>query len=79
MMRSSVVLPLPDGPSSAVSDPSGDVQRDVVEGDEVAEPLGQPVNLDGHRCVLLRNRPDWYSCIASRTRMAINASTSDAV
>ena len=40
MIRSSVVLPLPDGPSSAVSDPSGDVQRDVVEGDEVTEPLG---------------------------------------
>ena len=41
MMRSSVDLPLPEGPSSAVSSPSGIVQRDVVEGHEVPEALDE--------------------------------------
>ena len=40
MTRSSVDLPLPLGPSSAVSEPGGDLERDVVERDEVAEALG---------------------------------------
>ena len=39
MIRSSVDLPPPLGPSSAVSCPVGMVDGDVVEGDEVAEPL----------------------------------------
>ena len=39
MMRSSVDLPPPLGPSSAVSCPVGMVDRHVVEGDEVAEAL----------------------------------------
>ena len=39
MTRSSVDLPPPLGPSSAVSEPSGTVERDVVERDEVAEAL----------------------------------------
>ncbi len=37
--RSSVDLPLPLGPSSAVSEPVRDLERDVVERDEVAEAL----------------------------------------
>ena len=44
MMRSSVDLPLPDGPSSAVSSPSGTSSDDVVERDEVAEALGDVVD-----------------------------------
>ena len=39
MTRSSVDLPEPLGPSSAVSDPAGIVERDVVERREVAEAL----------------------------------------
>ena len=39
MIRSSVDLPLPLGPSSAVSEPVGDLERDVVERGEVAEAL----------------------------------------
>ena len=40
MTRSSVDLPEPLGPSSAVSEPSGTSSDDVVEGHEVAEALG---------------------------------------
>ena len=39
MIRSSVDLPPPDGPSSAVSCPVGMSSDDVVERDEVAEAL----------------------------------------
>ena len=39
MIRSSVDFPEPLGPRSAVSDPLVDVERDVVDGDEVAEAL----------------------------------------
>ena len=39
MTRSSVDLPLPLGPSSAVSEPVVDLERDVVERGEVAEAL----------------------------------------
>ena len=46
MTRSSVDLPEPDGPSSAVSEPSGDLERDVVEGGEVAEALGDVLDGD---------------------------------
>ncbi len=35
MMRSSVVLPHPDGPSSVTNSPLADVQRDVVERRDV--------------------------------------------
>ena len=37
MMRSSVVLPEPDGPSSATSSPERMSRLDVVERGEVAE------------------------------------------
>ena len=40
MIRSSVDLPLPLGPSSAVSEPARHLERHVVERDELAEPLG---------------------------------------
>ena len=43
MIRSSVDLPPPLGPSSAVSCPVGMDDRHVVEGDEVAEPLADSV------------------------------------
>ena len=46
MTRSSVDLPEPLGPSSAVSEPSGDLERDVVEGGEVAEALRDVVDGD---------------------------------
>ena len=39
MMRSSVDLPPPLGPSSAVSEPVGHLERDVVERHGVAEAL----------------------------------------
>ena len=55
MMRSSVDLPEPLGPSSAVSDAALDVERDVVEGDEVAEALGDVAHEDGH----LGASPPW--------------------
>ena len=46
MTRSSVDLPDPLGPSSAVSDPSCDLERDVVEREEVAEALRHGVHRD---------------------------------
>ena len=49
MMRSSVDLPPPLGPSSAVSWPGRDAHGDVVEGDEVAEALADAGDLDAQR------------------------------
>ena len=53
MTRSSVDLPLPLGPSSAVSDPERHLEGDVVEGDEVAEALVDVADGDGHGSVVL--------------------------
>ena len=52
MTRRSVDLPLPLGPSSAVSEPPGNVERDVVERDEVAEALGDVADRDSHAVLL---------------------------
>ena len=46
MIRSSVDLPEPLGPSSAVSDPVGHLERHVAERLEVAEPLGDALDGD---------------------------------
>ena len=48
IIRSSVVLPEPDGPSSATSSPVGDLEADVVERDEAAEGFAQVADLDTH-------------------------------
>ncbi len=48
MMRSSVVLPEPDGPSSASSSPVSHVEVDVVDRDEVAEALVDAAQFDAH-------------------------------
>ena len=51
IMRSTVVLPLPDGPSSEKNSPSSIVEVDRVDGDDLvvagAERLAQPDELDG--------------------------------
>ena len=54
MERSSVDLPEPLGPSSAVSEPVGDLEADVVEGGEVAVVLAG-VGHGDHRSLLLRS------------------------
>ncbi len=48
MIRSSVDLPEPLGPSSAVSDPFGHLQAHIVEGGEVTEALGDVLYVDPH-------------------------------
>ncbi len=48
MMRSRVVLPLPEGPSSAVREPSLIVEVDLVKDRDVAEALGEVADGDGH-------------------------------
>ena len=53
--RRNVVLPQPDGPSSARISPRGDVERHVVDGDDVAEPFRQ--SRDGNRRLILRCPP----------------------
>ena len=53
MIRSSVDLPLPLGPSSAVSAPSPTRDADVVERDEVAEALAHVAYLDRHQTAVL--------------------------
>ena len=45
--RSSVVLPHPDGPRKQTNSPSYDLERDVVEGGEGAELLGEPARSGG--------------------------------
>ena len=54
MMRSSVVLPEPDGPSSATSRPGRHVEIDVVQRGEFAEALGDSARCRCS-CVLLRS------------------------
>ena len=46
-MRSAVVLPHPDGPSSTTSSPGASVQVEPVEGVHVAVGAAQPGHLDG--------------------------------
>ena len=53
-MRSVVVLPQPEGPSSTMNSPCADVERHVVGGRRVPAvvDLGELVERDdGHRCV----------------------------
>ena len=45
-----VVLPAPLGPSRATVSPRRDAERDVVEGERVAEPAAHAVEGDGSRC-----------------------------
>ena len=54
MIRSSVDLPPPDGPEQRGQLAGRDRDVDVVEGDEVAERLGDVGDLDAHAVVLLR-------------------------
>ena len=70
MIRSSVDLPPPDGPSSAVSCPVGSDDGDVVEGDEVTELLVDVGDLDAHEAASLgRSRETTtMQSTASRTR-----------
>ncbi len=72
MIRSSVDFPEPLGPRSAVSAPLLDVERDVVERDEVAEALRDVANQNGHQAVSSLGR---ITVIATRTSIAISAST----
>ncbi len=53
MIRSSVVLPEPDGPSSATSSPFSISRLDIVERDEVAERLADVFDLDTHAAASL--------------------------
>ena len=46
IMRSVVVLPQPDGPSIVKNSPRRHLQVDAVDGDDVAEALGQLLELD---------------------------------
>ena len=50
MMRSSVVLPEPDGPSSATSSPARMSRLEVVADDGRAEALVQVADFDAHAC-----------------------------
>ena len=65
MTRSSVDLPPPLGPSRAVSEPGRDLDRDVVEGDEVAERLVDVRGPDAHR----------VSSLGRRARLTSSATT----
>ena len=48
MIRSSVVLPEPEGPNSASNSPRGDFETHVVERREVAEALRDVLDGDAH-------------------------------
>ena len=50
MMRSRVDLPPPLRSEQRGELAGRDADRDVVEGDEVAEPLADADDLDAHRC-----------------------------
>ena len=73
MIRSSVDLPEPLGPSSAVSEPSGTSSETSSSGDEVAEALGDVADGD-HALSLL----GLTTVIASSVASAISASSAEA-
>ncbi len=68
MIRSSVDLPPPLGPSSAVNAPRAHGEVDVVERDEVAEALADAPYFDPHQLSFRRR-------IQAETRMAANATS----
>ena len=45
-MRNVVVLPQPDGPSRHTTSPAGHGEVSVIDGHQVAEPLGEFVEPD---------------------------------
>ena len=63
-MRRAVVLPQPDGPSSTRSSPSSTVRGQVVDGHDVAEALGDPVETT---CAIGRDRTTRRSVSDDRT------------
>ena len=73
MMRSSVDLPEPAGPSSAVSEPSGISSETSSSADEVAEALGDVA--DGDHASSFRGL---ILVIASSVPSAIRASRAEA-
>ena len=73
MMRSSVDLPPPLGPSSAVSCPVGMLTDHVVEGDEVAEALADVVDLDAQRDSSFGRMIDTTTMQATDTSASRNA------
>ena len=79
MIRSSVDLPLPLGPSSAVSAPSSTRDADVVERDELAEALAHVAHLDRHQTVVLLRVRRVSRFIATSVASASSASTTAAV
>ena len=46
MMRMVVVLPQPDGPTKTMNSPFGSVEREVLDGDDIAEALPNVTQLD---------------------------------
>ena len=72
MIRSSVDLPDPLGPSKRGERPALDLERDVVERDEVAEALGDVADDDRHQAV---SSLRWKTVIAIRTSTASSART----
>ncbi len=66
MMRSSVVLPQPEGPSSATSSPEGNVQADVVQRGEAAEALRDVADFDAHDGCSLRKFRRCLACSPPR-------------
>ena len=72
MMRRRVDLPEPLGPRRAVSAPDSDVERDILQGDEVTEALRDVANEDRHQAVSSLGR---MTVMATRTRIAMSAST----
>ena len=73
MMRSNVDLPPPLGPSNAVSEPAGDVDRDVVQRDEIAETLGDVLGADSHQLCSFGRR----TLITIKIKMATIASVTE--
>ena len=78
MIRSSVDLPLPLGPSSAVSAPSPTVIETSSSAVKVAEALAHVVNLDRHQTASLPRVRRVSRFIASSVASASSASTTAA-
>ena len=73
MMRSSVDLPPPLGPSKAVSEPVGMSTETLSKRDEIAEPLDDVVGADAHQLCSFGRR----TLIRTRIRMATIASVTE--
>ena len=78
-MRNSVVLPEPDGPSSAISSPDVDLEVDVVRALQIAEAFASRLlDVDGHVILLRMIAQSVSSSVLAASVTSASSASSDA-